>query len=158
MCGPQLCRKHPIVGKLRAGHARPLQRSGFFVFNYTTNSLQYNAILKDRNLAEALLLGTGLLAGGNIQHQPVQVGAGLIQRALTIRDHTGVEVDPSLFLGSQLLLVAIFSVGAGAPNGVPRPVLNSTMWAPAAVSAVALTRSLPGPYSIFRPLVVTGSP
>ena len=64
--------------------------------------LQYNAILKDRNLAEALLLGTGLLAGGNIQHQPVQVGAGLIQRALTIRDHTGVEVDPSLFLGSQL--------------------------------------------------------
>ena len=62
------------------------------------------------------------------------------------------------FLAASWLLVAIFSVGAGAPNGVPRPVLNSTMCAPAAVSAVAETRSLPGPYSIFRPLVVTGSP
>ena len=36
-------------------------------------------------------------------------------------------------------------VGAGAPKGVPRPVVKSTIWAPAAVSAVADTRSLPGP-------------
>ena len=51
-----------------------------------------------------------MLAGGNIQHQPVQVGAGLVQRALTIRDHTGVEVNPSLFPGSQL------AVGGNLPR------------------------------------------
>ena len=60
--------------------------------------LQYNAILKDRDLAEALLLGAGLLAGGNVQHELVQVGTGLVQRALAVRDDTGVEVDPGLFV------------------------------------------------------------
>ena len=64
--------------------------------------LQYNAILKDRDLAEALLLGAGLLAGGNVQHEPVQVGTGLVQRALAVRDDTGVEVDPGFFSGGQL--------------------------------------------------------
>ena len=64
--------------------------------------LQYNAILKDGDLAEALLLGAGLLAGGNVQHEPVQVGTGLVQRALAVRDDTGVEVNPGLFSGGQL--------------------------------------------------------
>ena len=64
--------------------------------------LQYNAILKDRDLAEALLLGAGLLAGGNVQHELVQIGTGLVQRALAVRDDTGVEVDPGLFSGGQL--------------------------------------------------------
>ena len=64
--------------------------------------LQYNAILKDRDLAEALFLGAGLLAGGNVQHELVQVGTGLVQRALAVRDDTGVKVDPGLFSGGQL--------------------------------------------------------
>ena len=44
--------------------------------------LQYNASLKDGDLAEALLLGAGLLAGGNVQYELVQVGTGLVQRCL----------------------------------------------------------------------------
>ena len=51
----------------------------------------------------------------------------------------------------------IFTVGAGAPKGVPRPVVKRIMWAPAAVRSVAETRSLPGPESRLRPFLVTGS-
>ena len=115
-------------------------------------------ILEDGNFAEALLLGAGLLAGSNVQHQLVQVSTGFIQRLFAVSNNTGVKIDPSEFFGSSWLLVAIFEGGSGAPNGVPRPVLNKIMWAPAAVRAVAETRSLPGPYSMFRPLVVTASP
>ena len=43
-----------------------------------------------------------------------------------------------LFLFSaSWLFVESFNVGAGAPNGVPRPVVNKIMCAPAAVIAVA---------------------
>ena len=68
----------------------------------SVQKLQHNAILEDGNFAEALLLGAGLLAGGNVQHELVQVGTGLVQRALAVRDDTGVEVDPGLFSGGQL--------------------------------------------------------
>ena len=67
------------------------------------------------------------------------------------------SIHPGLRAARPLLL-AIFTVGAGAPNGVPRPVVNSTICAPAAVSAVADTRSFPGPYSRLRPCAVTCSP
>ena len=52
----------------------------------------------------------------------------------------------------------IFTVGTGEANGVPRPVVNSTICAPEAASAVAATRSLPGALSRFKPFVVTGLP
>ena len=45
----------------------------------------------------------------------------------------------------------IFSVGAGKPSGVPRPVVNSRMVAPAATSAVDEMPSLPGASSSARP-------
>ena len=54
--------------------------------------------------------------------------------------------------------MAIFSVGTGHANGVPRPVENSTICAPAEASAVAATRSLPGADSRFKPGVWTRSP
>ena len=51
--------------------------------------------------------------------------------------------------------VEIFAVGTGQPKGVPRPVVNSTICAPAAASAVEATRSLPGAESRLRPFLVT---
>ena len=53
------------------------------------------------------------------------------------------------------LLLAIFTVGTGEANGVPRPVENSTICAPAAASAVEATRSLPGAERRLRPAVLT---
>ena len=54
------------------------------------------------------------------------------------------SIQPGFFSASGVL-VEIFRVGAGAEKGVPRPVENRIMCAPAAVIAVADTRSLPGP-------------
>ena len=62
------------------------------------------------------------------------------------------------FFSKRAVLVEIFTVGAGAPKGVPRPVVNRIKWAPAAMRAVADTKSLPGPESRFRPFRVTASP
>lgn len=52
----------------------------------------------------------------------------------------------------------IFSVGAGKPSGVPRPVVNSTTVAPAATRAVDETPSLPGASSKVRPASLERSP
>ena len=54
------------------------------------------------------------------------------------------SIQPDFFWASGVL-VEIFRVGAGAENGVPRPVEKRMRCAPAAVMAVAETRSLPGP-------------
>ncbi|OIQ70133.1 hypothetical protein GALL_482580 [mine drainage metagenome] len=52
---------------------------------------------------------------------------------------------------ARLELVEIFSVGAGKPSGVPRPVVNRITVAPAAVRAVEDTASLPGASSKTTP-------
>src|SRR3546814_2915382 len=52
------------------------------------------------------------------------------------------SIHPALRWASALF-EAIFSVGAGKPSGVPRPVVNRMTVAPAAVSAVDETASLP---------------
>ena len=49
------------------------------------------------------------------------------------------------------LLEAIFTVGTKVEKGVPRPVVNSTSWHPAAPRAVEEIRSLPGPSSTESP-------
>ena len=49
-------------------------------------------------------------------------------------------------------------VGTGEANGVPRPVVKSTICAPAAASAVDATRSLPGADKRTSPFVLTRSP
>ena len=49
-------------------------------------------------------------------------------------------------------------VGTGLPSGVPRPVVNSTMVAPAAASAVEDTASLPGASSSVTPPAPACSP
>src|SRR5215472_6805055 len=52
----------------------------------------------------------------------------------------------------------IFTTGAiGFPVGVPRPVVNSTKFAPAATCAVTHSTSLPGVHNKFRPGSVTHS-
>ena len=48
-------------------------------------------------------------------------------------------------------------VGTGQANGVPRPVVKRTIWAPAAARAVEATKSLPGALSKFNPGVLTVS-
>ena len=105
---------------------------------------QGNAIFEDGNLPEPILLAFGLLAGCNLQHQ-IKQALGRIGNGLTVGHRAGVEVDPARLLGGQLAVAGDLDGGAGAPKGVPRPVVKSTMCAPAAVMAVAETRSLPGP-------------
>ena len=60
------------------------------------------------------------------------------------------SIHPGLAAASWLL-VDIFAVGTNVPKGVPRPVVNSTIWQPAAASAVEATRSFPGALSRFSP-------
>ena len=74
--------------------------------------LQHNAILEDGNFAEALLLGAGLLAGSNVQHQLVQVSTGFIQRLFAVSNNTGVKIDPGGFFGSQLAVGSNFQGGS----------------------------------------------
>ena len=62
------------------------------------------------------------------------------------------------FLSARRLLVEIFTVGTGLANGVPRPVVKSTMCAPEAASAVEATRSFPGALNRWSPLALIGSP
>jgi hypothetical protein len=57
-----------------------------------------------------------------------------------------------------LELLEIFTVGTGEANGVPRPVVNNTIWAPDTASAVDATKSLPGADKRFSPFTFTGSP
>jgi hypothetical protein len=56
------------------------------------------------------------------------------------------------------VLVDNFSTGViGLPVGVPRPVVNKTMFAPEPTSAVVDSISLPGVHSRFNPGFVTFS-
>ena len=78
----------------------------------SVQKLQHNAILEDGNFAEALLLGAGLLAGSNVQHQLVQVSTGFIQRLFAVSNNTGVKIDPGGFFGSQLAVGSNFQGGS----------------------------------------------
>ena len=62
------------------------------------------------------------------------------------------------FACASAVFVEIFIVGTTVPNGVPRPVVNSTRWQPLAASTVDATRSLPGPVRSERPCAFTCSP
>ena len=59
---------------------------------------------------------------------------------------------------ARWLLLEILIVGTGQANGVPRPVVNSTIWAPAAAKALEATKSFPGACSRLRPFFVALSP
>ena len=67
------------------------------------------------------------------------------------------SIHPGLCL-AKFELVEIFMVGTYVPKGVPRPVVNNTMWHPQEARAVAATRSFPGAESRFKPLVCKRSP
>ena len=62
------------------------------------------------------------------------------------------------FLPASFELVEILTVGTGDAKGVPRPVVNSTICAPEAASAVEATRSFHGALKRLRPFVSTFSP
>ena len=62
------------------------------------------------------------------------------------------------FLLKSSVFVDILIVGSGAPSGVPLPVVNKIICAPAAVRLVTDTISLPGPVSRFSPFVLHCSP
>ena len=54
--------------------------------------------------------------------------------------------------------VDILIVGTNVPKGVPLPVVNKTIWHPAAANADAATKSFPGPLKRLRPSVFRVSP
>ena len=59
---------------------------------------------------------------------------------------------------NNLVLVAILTTGAiGLPVGVPKPVVNKTIFAAAATTAVVDSTSLPGVHNKLRPGLVTFS-
>ena len=106
--------------------------------------LQHNTVFKDGDLAEAFLLGLCLFSAGNLDHKFKKSLCSVIDGLAAAIGPASKSIQP-FFLSASWLFVASFKVGAGAPNGVPRPVVNRIMCAPAAVMAVADTRSLPGP-------------
>ena len=69
-----------------------------------------------------MLLGLGLLTACNADDQIQQVVGGLVDGLFTVRDDTGVEVDPAGLLLGQRGVGRDLQGGAGAENGVPRPV------------------------------------
>ena len=75
--------------------------------------LQYNAILKDGDLAEALLLGAGLLAGATSStswYRSAPASSSVRSPSATTPALKSIQV---FFLAASWLLVAIFSVGRG---------------------------------------------
>ena len=120
-------------------------------------ALQHNTIFKDRNSPVTVFFVFGLLAGSHRYHL-IKQALARFGNGFAFRYRTSVEVYPALFALCQRIVGGNFQRGSGAPNGVPRPVVNKTICAPAAVKAVADTKSLPGPDSMFRPFVTTASP
>ena len=131
MCGPQLCGKHPIAGKLRAGHARPLQRSGFFVFNYTTNraynttpSLKIEISRKPFFSAQVCLPEA---TSSTSRYRSAPASSSVRSPSATTPALKSIQV---FFLAASGCWWQFSASARGRPNGVPRPVLNSTMCAP----------------------------
>lgn len=112
--------------------------------------LQGNTAFKDGQLAEVILLITGRFTVGEGYN-------GIHKLFQQLRHRFAVGSCPAsksiqcFFFAASSLLVAIFTVGTKPPYGVPRPVLNSTIWQPAPASALVATASLPGALSKFRP-------
>src|SRR5665647_776114 len=62
------------------------------------------------------------------------------------------------FLLYNAVFVEIFIVGTKLPNGVPRPVVNNTIWHPQKPSAEVATRSFPGAERRLSPFLCILSP
>ena len=76
-----------------------------------------------------MLLSLGLLPARHAKHILKQTIARII-KGLTLSHGACIEIDPALLLlveSQRAVFVEIFTVGAGAPNGVPRPVVNRIM-------------------------------
>lgn len=121
---------------------RSVSRGGAFIGR--VDALERYAVFEDGDFAEAHLFAFCLFAARYAEDEGEEALRGFRYR-LAVGDGAGVEVYPARFFAASWLLLAIFIVGAGAPKGVPRPVVKRIMCAPAAVIAVAETRSLPGP-------------
>ena len=135
---------------LRASNAHPY---GFKL------CLQHNTVFENRNLAEALLLGAGLLAGGNVQHQLVQVGTGLIQRALAVSHNARIEVDPRLFSWRPAGCWWQSSAWGGRAERRAAARAEQHHMGTGGGQCGGADKVIAGAVeSIFRPLVTTGSP
>ncbi len=91
-------------------HSRPFQRRLFCdtrfaavanVLKIRESQLEHDAVLEDGDLAEAVLLGLGLLTAGNADDQIQQVLCGLVDGLFAVSDNAGVEVDPARLLLCQ---------------------------------------------------------
>ena len=100
-------------------------------------------ILENCDFAVVFLFVVHGFSAGHLNHIINETTASGFHR-LIFYDDTGIEVNPAGLMRRQVGLVEIFIVGTKVPNGVPRPVVNSTMWQPEEARAVAATRSLPG--------------
>ena len=90
------------------------------------------------------------------------VGTWIYSGAVPMLIYYGIKwINPSLIPFTAFIVtsfVAIFTVGTGAPTGVPRPVVNKIICTPAAARFVIATISLPGPLSSDKPFFVSVSP
>ena len=121
------------------------------------SNLQGDALLENRHVVEARFFAGDKLAAGDGEHE-VQKLVGELVEVLDSSSWPQLKsIHFDLCLASKELL-EIFIVGTGEANGVPRPVVKSTMCAPLAASAVLATKSLPGAESRFNPLCCTLSP
>ncbi len=104
-------------------HPLPVERAGW---HQPAPDLKRHTTLKDRQLAEVVLLVTGLPAVSKL-HDSIHELRQQLWHRFAVDQLACVEIDPVLFFAASSLLVAIFTVGTNPPYGVPRPVLNNTM-------------------------------
>ena len=88
--------------------------------------LQCHACLEDGDFTIILLFIVYRFSAGNTDDIVYKAFAGLFHR-FVFYDDSGIEVNPSGLFLARVELVEIFMVGTNVPNGVPRPVVKSTM-------------------------------
>ena len=88
--------------------------------------LQNDAVLEDGDLAEAVLLGLGLLAAGHADDQIQQILCGLVDALLAVSDDAGVEVDPAGLLLRQRGVGGDLQGGSRSRERSAAPVLPAT--------------------------------
>ena len=114
-----------------------------FTFHLSIFTLQSYSGLEDGYFLVAFLFVVHEFAACYFDDILDEAFAGFLHR-FVLDDNSGVEVYPARFVLCQ--------------SGVPRPVVNSTMWHPQEARAVAATRSFPGADSRFSPFTFRRSP
>ena len=110
----------------------------------TAFQLQCHALFEDCHIVEARFLAADFFCRTPRRSHSRTICCPTVSNSASSTSTPALKSIQFFFFPANVLLLEIFTVGTGDANGVPRPVVNSTICAPLAASAVAATRSLPG--------------